>query len=287
MPDLSVTVSRVAYPPATAEPESWYILVTDHGACKGRMLWRPQPQEQLILSGEWTTYQGEREFSFNVARIDIPADSWSQLHYVCVRTPGLGNAAESQIWEAAGEDWAEIEEGAIARLRGKVYEEFRLQVESLRSKSEQARVVAALMGQGATEKMAEAAWLMWGDDTIGVIHADCYRLSDLPGYGFRDVDMKIRQHYEIADNDPRRVCAAVVYTLRRLTNSGNTVVAWELLYSGATALLGGFEQLISDCTGELFSEGTLKAFAESGGVSLAADWIAENAIWDWVNERTA
>jgi len=49
--------------------------------------------------------------------------------------------------------------------------------------------------------------------------------------------------------------------------------------------LGGYEDLISDCTSELFAEGVLKAFAESEGVSLAADWHAESDIWDFVNNK--
>jgi hypothetical protein len=40
--------------------------------------------------------------------------------------------------------------------------------------------------------------------------------------------------------------------------------------------------MVSECTSELFEEGALKGFAESGSVSLAQDWKAESAIWDFV-----
>ena len=284
MPQLNVTVSRVAYPNATAAPEAWYILITDQGACKGNMSWRPQDQEELLLDGEWTTYKGEKEFKFKQATIHIPEDPRAQLHYVCCRTNGLGNAAEQMIWDKVGENWKEIQEGEVTRLKGKIYQNFLLQTESLKGKSAQAKVVAALMDTGATMNMAESAWSTWEEETMGVVTANCYRMADLPNYGFRDIDNKIRQFYGITNEDKRRIRAAVVYTIRRLTDRGDTVIGWSLLYAECVKLLGGYAELVNDCTGELFGEGTLKSFPEFGGVSLAADWVAENTIWNYIND---
>jgi len=286
MPSLNVIVNRVAYPPATSEPDAWYILATDHGACKGRMAWRPQENEQLILDGEWANYKGEREFAFKSARLDVPTESRDQLHYVCMRTSGLGAAAEQLIWEKAGVAWLEIAEGEVPRLHGKVYANFKLQLEALREKSEEVKVIATLMGKGATTNMATTAWEQWKAETLGVVHADCYRLAELSGYGFKDVDREIRRNYGILDDDKRRIRASVVYSLRRLTDPGDTVVDWEQLFSQTIALLGGYAEMISDCTSELFEEGTLKAFPGCLGVSLAADWKAETAIWEFIESTT-
>lgn len=285
MPTLNVTVTRVAYPSSTSDQDAWYILITDHGACKGKMAWRPQEQEALSLEGEWAVYKGEREFAFKTASLNIPTNPRDQLHYVCARAPGIGPAMESLIWDKAGEAWMEIEENAVPRLHGKLYAIFRLQVESLTHKSEEAKTVAALMGKGATMNMAVKAWAMWEKETLGVVNADPYRLAELEGYSFRDVDTKIRQGYGITDGDKRRIRAAVVYALRRLTDAGDTVAQWSDLYAKAVGMLGGFADEISECTGELFEDGTLKAFEKSEGVSLAADWKAENEIWDWVSKK--
>ena len=286
MPQLNVTITRVAFPPATADT-NWYILITNHGCCKGRMSWRPQDGETLILDGEYSLYKGSREFSFKTARLDMPTSPRDQLHFVCARTKGLGAAAESMIWETAGERWKEIQSGDVKRLSGRVYENFRLQCESLESKSEEARVVAALMGKGATMNMACKAWATWEDETLGVVGSDPYRLAELEGYGFRDVDTDIRRGYGIEDSDVRRIKAAVVYSLRRLTARGDTVALWEELYRQAIGLLGGYEAEITECTRAMFEDGTLKAFKGMGGVALAGDWRAENDIWSFVcgNER--
>lgn len=284
MPTLDVIIQRVAYPPATSD-SNWYILITDHGACKGKMAWRPQDGEALTLDGEWAVYKGEKEFAFKSARLNIPTNQRDQLHYVCHRTPGMGAAMEQLIWDAVGADWMNIQPGAVQRLSGKVYANFQLQLESLREKSVEASVVATLMGKGATANMAAAAWEAWKSETLGVVNADPYRLAELPNYSFRDVDGKIRRAYGIGDDDKRRIRAAVVYALRRLTDGGDTVVAWADLYQQATGLLAGYADEISDCTSELFGEGVLKAFADSEGVALAADWRAESDIWEFVNNK--
>ena len=247
-------------------------------ACHGD----PRTAEALTLDGEWTTYKGQREFAFKTARLDLPTNPRDALRYVCARTTGLGPAAESLIWAHAGERWQEIQPGDVPRLSGKVYESFRLQCESLTSKSEESRVVAALMGKGATMNLACKAWGMWQDETLGVVTSNPYRLAELEGYSFRDIDGDIRRGYGITDSDARRIKAAVIYSLRQLTARGDTVALWDELYRQATGLLGGYEREITECTRALFEDGTLKAFKDMAGVALAADWRAECDVWEWV-----
>lgn len=285
MPTLSVTVDRVIYPASTEAQEAWYILATSQGKAKGRMAWRPREGEALILEGDWATYKGEREFAFKTARLDVPTSPRDQLHYVCVRTQGLGPIMEETIWSRAGERWQEIKDGEIPRLHGRLYENFRLACEVLKSTEAEAAVLAALMGKGATLNMAAKAWAMWGEETLGVVNADCYRLAELDGYSFRDVDAKIRREYGIGDGDPRRIKAAVVYVLRRLTDGGDTVALWADLFAQAIGMLGGYADEVGECTAALFEDGTLKAFPDSEGVSLAADWRAENEVWEFVTKQ--
>jgi len=287
VPTLSVTVQRVAWPPSTDASESatWYILCTSHGTAKGRMPWRPQENEQLVLEGDYAVYKGDREFAFTSARLDVPTDPRDMLRYVCTRTKGLGPAAESLIWQHSGAAWQDIQPGAVPRLAGRVYENFKLQVETLCQKTEESRVVATLMGKGATQNMACKAWAMWKGETLGIVHSDPFRLAELDNYGFRDVDNAIRRAYGITDDDKRRIRAGVVYALRRLTDAGDTVVGWDELYRQACGLLGGYADLISDVAGELFEDNTLKAFPKSEGVSLAGDWKAECAIWEFVEQH--
>lgn len=278
--DLSVKVEAVRWPKAT-DTGNWYILKTTAGIAKGNMAWRPRDGEPLVLIGEWTVYQGSKEFSFRSARLDIPSHPRDQLHYVIERTGGAGRIMEDAIWAAAGESWKTIQPGVVRGLGGALYERFRLQVEALDMAGAQAQVVAALVGKGATDRMAQEAWIKWKEETLGVVNADPFRLAELPGYGFSHVDRGIRQNYGIADADPRRVRAAVVHTLRRLTDRGDTVVPWESLFTNACAALGGMDDLVLESARELLADGTLKNFP--GLICLSDDFAAESTIWEFAS----
>jgi exodeoxyribonuclease V alpha subunit len=281
--DLAVNIVRVCYPPATDTTATWYILLTDHGKAKGKMAWRPRDGEALMLTGEWGTYQGSKEFCFSGARLNVPTNPRDQLHYVVERTNGMGTAMEDAIWAAAGAGWQSIAPGVVPRLGGALYERFRLQIEALAQNAAQASVVAALMGRGATPAMAQAAWSEWKDETLGVVNADPFRLAELSGYGFSHVDRGIRQSYGIADNDPRRVKAAVIHSLRRMTDTGSTAVAWADLFANACAMLGGLEDLVFDAAKELLKTGELKGFPGSGCIAMGSDYRAEADVWEYIN----
>ena len=285
--ELPCTVTRVAYPPATdaTTGPAWFILATDRGTAKGKMSWRPRDGEALILFGEFTEYRGAKEFTFDVARLHVPKDARAQLRYTIERTSGAGTSLEDAIWAHSGAAWRSIQPGAVPRLGGALYERFRLSVEALEQNEVQAEVVGSLMGKGCTPNMAQAAFDKWKGETLGVVQADPFRLAELEGYGFKIVDNGIRQAYGIEDKDMRRIKAAVIHSLRRLTDNGSTVVAWGELFSHACGALGGYEDLVSDATGELFRAGTLKGFEHDGGFfALAGDFRAENDIWEFVNQ---
>ncbi len=280
---ISITVQRVAYPPATSDPDAWYIIITNAGTAKGKMSWRPVENDTLELEGEWSVYHGEKEFAFRSARLCVPENPRDQLRYVAARTPGMGPVLEDTIWAIKGEAWQETKDGEIPRMPYKVWENLQEQIKLLHEKAEEAKTVAALMGKGATIAMAQAAWELWKLETMGVVGSDCFRLAELPGYGFKDVDKRIRKEYGIADDDMRRIRSAVIYSLRRLTDAGDTVVEWQPLFESACGMLGGYDDLVIEATKELFADGTLKAFPEAAGVAMASDWRAEHDIWEFVN----
>ena len=283
---LKVKVERVAYPKPhadTSEGAVWRILLTDQGACKGTMSWRPMDGEALILDGRWTAYQGKKEFKFDGAMQDIPISARDQLRYVCERTKGVGFAMETTIWEKYGDNWQDIEAGEIDRMSDAVYERFRVSMEALTTEKEKSQTIAFLMGKGATVGMATAAWEQWEKQGIGIVNDNCYRLADLPNYGFCHVDTDIRRKFDIGDSDPRRIKAALVYSLRQLSQSGNTVSSWGELRGAVMKHTGGVSlQLVVDCVKEMFGDGTLRGFTKSQSLALGADFQNEKDIWEYV-----
>jgi exodeoxyribonuclease V alpha subunit len=292
MPEPTITipieVERVLYPAETVEGARWFILSCrdEKGVeiiCKGDMPWRPRPKEPLRLTGEYTVYQGKRQFKFKEAMLNMPTDSRGLLRYVCELAKGVGPALEALIWEARGDTWAAIQDGEIPRLSGKVYHSLMEALEVAEADRKKSATIAELMRAGCSVKMATAAFEQWSGNALGVVVSDPYRLAELPNYGFSDVDGDIRLFYGISDDDPRRIRAAVVYVLRQITGSGSTVVRWEHLHAACIEKLGGFAKLIVEQVRLMFGEGTLRGFEKSRNVSLAKDYKNELTIWEFLN----
>lgn len=283
---LHVRVDVVFWPKPDVEGE-FFIFSHDKGKAKGKMAWRPEENERLILDGKWVPDRGGGKiFAFESAQHDIPISSQDQLHYVCEQTAGVGIAMEEQIWNEWGECWwDEIKPGVIRRLAGKLYEDLRQTMEHFLLKKEETEAVAWLMGQGATLNLAQTAWKRWEKGTIGVVQSNCYTLAELPNHGFHSVDKSIRYNFGIEDNDPRRITAGIQYSMGRLTNHGSTVISWAELYRDVSELLKGmYGELISSCVVQMFEDGTLRQFSGSQSLSLGKDFENEQIIWDFVSD---
>jgi hypothetical protein len=287
---LCLSVDHVRYPAETVEHANWFIFVGTRSdgsevPCKGNMAWRPRPKERLKLTGIWTTYQGKREFSFKQAALDLPTDSRGLLHYVCELASGVGQALEIQIWEKRGEDWTNIREGEIPRLNGRVYDNLIRAIERAEGDRAKGAAIAELLKAGCSINMANAAYELWGSDTLGVVMSNPYRLAELPNYGFTNVDGDIRVYYGIGDSDERRIRSAVVYVLRQITSNGSTLVPWDVLQSTCISKLGGYQNLVVQAVKDMFSEGTLRGFKTSRSIALASDYKNESTIWEFISQE--
>ena len=141
--------------------------------CKGSMSWCPQLMETLTLVGDYVTYKGERQFQFKSAKLTLPLDPRSQLHYICERSKGIGPAMEQQIWDLYGSNFAELEFGKIKKLSMTAFESFKEQCETFAGNSEKVEVISYLENHGCSEGMAGAAYEKWGSDTAGIVNANC------------------------------------------------------------------------------------------------------------------
>ena len=285
---LTARVERVPYPREgiPIDGPTWMIVVTDATTCKGKLPYRPDPGDTLMFSGRWTTYQGNREFAFQDAMLCVPENERDKLHYVVTRTIGMGPAMEDAIWQAKGDAWRELAVGDIPRLSAETLVEFMQQATTLQSKVAEVETVATLMGKGATQAMAQAAWKKWEHDTLGLVAKDPYQLAELGNYGFGDVDKRIRREYGIGDDDPRRMKAATLYAMRRLTSDGDTVVEWKALRDEAVGMVANAKGVV-DATRTMLEDGRLCRVQGSSLLCLADDWKNESDIIEWMEGATA
>ena len=271
----------------SGEARVWYILECDFCppakgglTAKGDMIFRPAIGEYLKLTGDWHVYNGQREFRFKGAEVNMPVAEDDMLHYACELTPGFGPAMESAIWKLKGDGWREVEAGDIKGLTPGKVAALRQTIEELRLKESMHTSIAWLIGKGATPNLAVAAWAKWEADMVGVVTANCYRLAELPNYGFAAVDREIRRNFGIADNDPRRIDAAIVYCMGILTEAGNTAISWAELDAELCSRLPGVDRaLVINIIRGMFAENRLYGFPERQMLALGAHVRAEQDIF--------
>ena len=127
------------------------------------------------------------------------------------------------------------------------FEMFREKIREFDSDNEKAEVIAWLEDKGLSQAFAGAAWDKFRSDTAGVVNANCYRLAEVPGYGFSAVDGEIRRRFEIADDDPRRIRAGVYAAMDQISENGDTAFpALEHLEKSRELLQLGDELIISE-----------------------------------------
>lgn len=233
------------------------------------------------LDGEWklSEYSGQQELAFTSARLAIPEDKRSLLTYAVAITKGLGDAKEAAIWDAYGADWqAHPDLDGIGGTTADARFNWRETLARLGEEQAKTQAIGFLLSVGCTMLMAAKAWDEWREETVGRVQRDPYELAKLPRVGFQLIDGAIRRALGVGDDDPRRVRAAVMYSIERLAEQVGTLVMVSEIASdverltACSALAFGtamgwcvLQDLIVEVAGERFA--------------LAGDYENETAVW--------
>ena len=292
MERIKVTVEQIAPGKVWAyrKPDSkWTILnvlLTSGEKCtaKGIVEFEPKHGDLLELEGEWKKSQyagtmGKNEFCFKSAMLHIPSDPRALLHYACTLTKGIGPIKETEIWERYGDKWEEIETLDMPGISESTAWNWTETRRRLKEHADQTQAITLLLSKGCTLNMANAAWSMWAQETVGTVTENCYRLADLPHYGFVDVDESIRVAFGIPDNDQRRVEAAILYVIGQMTNQGDTVADWAEVTAKVSALIVGAKAMMDAAVKVLIDRGMIVVL-QGDKLAIAGDAAAETACWE-------
>ncbi len=284
---LNVKVLEIKYPKDGQEnPYGWYSLKTDKGIMSGNMPWRPAPNELLQVIGFYTEYKGMKQFKFKEAMLDVPINPRAQLEYVAERTKGMGNSKLNAIWELLGDNWAKmtIEEASQLKINSALLDNFKEQIENLKRDKEKAEAVSYLKSKGCSTNMATAAFEKWSKNCIGIINNDCFRLAELPNYGFKDIDNEIRHSFGIENDDHRRIKAAVLYCMKQLTDNGSTAIRWADLIRMIGNMFINLDLAVA-CVGGMFNDYALWRFSAQEKIALINHYNAEQQIFNFIAQN--
>jgi len=277
---LNIIVKKILYPKHEfdSDEETWYIILTDNGVCKGKIYFRPKEHQKLILDGEYNVYKGEKQFSFRSCQTDAPIDSKAYLFYACELTQGLGEKTAENIWKKVGDEWLKRLSECLKDKKLVALQEI---VQLLENDKNKTAAITFLKEIGSSTNMAKSAWDKWGDKTIGIVQNNCYRLAELPHYGFVHIDSKIRNFFDIGDSDSRRIEAAILYSIKTISN-GSTLILWEDLKE--CIIKNGISlDLAVQQIRKMFNENNLIAFDDTKEIALFRHYRDENIIRNYIN----
>ncbi len=285
MEKLRVKVKRVLWPKTPQENNAWKLLLTDMGKAAGKVAWEINPGDELWLNGDWEFRNCERQFSFTTAQAYIPANPMAKLDLAAEQTKGIGPSLTNRIKSMYGDEWEGcLHVGTVPGLSQKLWDALQDTLRRMAQSGAASEAIAWLMGLGCTINMAQKAWALWEMDTMGKVNANCYVLAGLPNYGFCHIDKAIRRNFGIEDNDPRRIRAALEYSIKQLTAGGSDCAEWSEIVGRAISETGGVTRdLIIQYSESMFEAGTLVVVPETSLVALGVDYKNSEEIASWID----
>ena len=278
---INATINKILY----SKENGWCILRTDKGVAKGVIPWTTKVGQIVNLTGDFQTsnFNGQQEFVFKQAFPSLPKDSRALLSYAVSLCKGLGESKERAIWERYGESWKEAETLDLPGVTARTQWHWSDTLKRLENETLQTETYSWLLSKGCSMAMANAAWREWGQNCYGTVEADCFKLAELPRYGFQDVDRRVRSNFGIADDDPRRIDAAILYVLRNRITDGSTFVVLSRLEAELATIIPGADSLINESLKRLIGTERIAATAGSEGetgYSVFKDTKHERIIYE-------
>jgi len=204
----------------------------------------PVVGESLLCYGTWTNHpQWGKQMT--VARYEVvrPATAFAIEKYLgSGMVKGVGPVTAKRIVAKFGEDALDIIENHPRKLLGVggIGEKTLAKITTAwKDQREVKNIMLFLQSHGVSPAYAVKIYKAYGSKSIEIVERNPYQLaSDIWGIGFKSAD-KIARAIGIAEDDPRRIEAGVVYVLNEAVESGgNAYLTQAELTEKAAEILG-------------------------------------------------
>jgi len=204
----------------------------------------PVVGESLLCYGTWTQH-AQWGKQMQVARYEVirPATAFAIEKYLgSGMVKGVGPVTAKRIVNKFGDESLDIIEHHPRKLLtvpGLGEKTLAKITQAWHDQREIKNIMLFLQGHGVSPAYAVKIYRAYGAKSIEVVEKNPYQLaSDIWGIGFKSAD-KIARAIGIAEDDPRRIEAGVVYVLNEAVESGgNAYLTEKELTVKATEILG-------------------------------------------------
>jgi len=229
--------------------------------------------ESVELTGRWTIHaEYGRQFVVEHMRTVLPATVAGIEKYLgsgLIR--GVGPVTAKRIVKHFGVETLTVIEDQPARLHdvpGVGRKRTEMIIAAWQEQKAIKEVMLFLQSHGVSTSLATKIYKFYGDDAIGIVRQDPYRLArDIFGIGFLTAD-RIAQSMGLAPDSPQRVAAGVAYALNQATDEGHVFLPTSELVKQATELLGVSRDEVGIGVVRLWHDDLVKVAVQPGDVEL-------------------
>ncbi|KQC37662.1 ATP-dependent RecD-like DNA helicase [Frankia sp. ACN1ag] len=235
--------------------------------------------ESLRLTGQWGSHpRYGRQFQVHSYTTVLPATIQGIRRYLgSGLIKGIGPAMAERMVAHFDIDILRIIEEEPARLievRGLGPKRTKKIADAWEEQKAIKEVMVFLQGVGVSTSLAVKIYKKYGDQSIGVVRTQPYRLAtDVWGIGFRTADT-IAQAVGIPHDSPERIKAGLQYTLSQAANDGHCFLPAPNLITDAAKILEVERELIGPCLDQLAAdEGVIREGIPAGDGTVPAVYL--------------
>lgn len=259
----------------------------------------PKEGDDLELTGRYITHKkyGRQFETATIERLKPDTLYGAKQYLINLGVRGLGEKSIDKILDYFGEELIAIlraedpvELLEVPSLRKSVKEDL---YNSLHGEGLLQEINRFLEGAGLSSRWSRILYTTYGGAAINVLEDNPFRLMDIDSTITFSMADTLRTALEIEPNDERRIEAAVLYTLRNISDNGHSCMPADELIGLVFDMLGGYAEEIAARLEELLDygqiigtdhEGLLYIYspniyhAESEAAYLTQRLLAEGAV---------
>jgi exodeoxyribonuclease V alpha subunit len=230
--------------------------------------------ESVELSGRWIVHtEYGRQFQVEQMRTVLPATIVGIERYLgSGLVKGVGPEMAKRVvrhFGVATLDIIELEPNRLIEVPGIGVKRQQLIISAWTEQKAIKEVMLFLQSHGVTSALATKIYKYYGDEAIGIVRSDPYRLArDIYGIGFLTAD-KIARALGIPADSPERVAAGLLYALSQSSDEGHVYLPSSELVKSATEMLDVSPDQVGAGLVQLWSSNEVKVADAAGGVALS------------------
>jgi len=218
--------------------------------------------DRLRMTGKWRRHpKYGLQFSFSRYEFVAPSTVEGVRKYLgSGRFKGLGKHLATQIVDTFGEETLEIldkDPEKLRDIRGIGPKTVAKVIESWKEERGRAEAMAFLQGHGLNASQARIAFEIYGNNAIGEVKKNPYRLCrEVPGVGFITADA-IASSLGVPKDSPQRLHEGSVFAMREIVSRGSVCYPSNLVVSEARKVLKVETEVVKRALAACIKEGDL------------------------------